>query len=452
MRSVGNVRRRATALCLATLAALAALAAPAKADPRADGERRAALLGAAITPGPVVAWGAGSGGQLGNGETVDSTTPVRALRMRRIIAVNGGSNFSVALRTDGTVWAWGVNNEGQLGDGTTADSSRPVQVCAVGETAPCRDPLTDVVALAAGAFHTLALRSDGSVVAWGSNDYGQLGNGTSADSTTPVQVCAVGQTAPCATFLTGITDLGAGAWHSLVVGTDRTVRSWGLNSSGQLGDGTYVFQRETPVQIALTGVGTVAGGLSHSLALMTDSTVRAWGHNAFGQLGDGTTVSTNAPVQVCAPGQTAPCAAFLGNVNQIAAGSAHSVALGQDQTVLGWGDNRFGQLGDGTFGNQTQTTPVRACAPGATAPCGGNALDTAITIAADGEHTLAIQSDTSALSWGYNLAGQLGDGTTVNRAIPVQVCSGRRPAPCAEPLTSVFAIAAGGAHSLATHG
>ncbi|MER5207597.1 hypothetical protein [Streptomyces sp. NPDC002825] len=409
---------------------------------------------AAILPGPVVGWGANNTGQLGNGNTTDSPFPVRTTRIRRVIGIDGGVNHSVALRADGTVWTWGLNNNGQLGDGTNTGSTRPVQVCAPGQTAPCGTYLTDVVAVASGAFHNLALRADGSVVAWGDNEYGQLGDGTATNRNTPVQVCARAQTAPCTSFLTGITNLDGGSWHSLAVHSDGTVSSWGLNSSGQLGDGSDDFQKSIPVQVALTGTaGSVAGGGSHSLALLTDGTVRGWGHNFFGQLGDGTATGTNTPVQVCAPGQTAPCGTFLTGVNQIAAGGDHSVALlalQNQQGVVGWGDNRKGQLGDGTFNHQQNPIPVRACALGQTAPC-SSLLTGVFDIAAGSEHTLAVASDLTAIGWGSNANGQVGDGTTIDRNVPTQVCSGRRPNPCAEPLAEVLTVEAGISHSLATY-
>ncbi|MGW4161463.1 RCC1-like domain-containing protein [Streptomyces sp. NPDC004788] len=458
---------RAAAVCAAALlasGAFTAQAAPTAAAPPAAvlpaavapaAIAPASVAPAAVLPGPVVAWGANNTGQLGDGSTTDSAVPVRTGHSRRTTGIDGGVNHSVALHSDGTVWTWGLNSDGQLGDGTNTGSTRPVQVCAPGRTAPCTAFLTDVVAVAAGAFHNLALRSDGSVVAWGDNEYGQLGDSTTTSRNTPVQVCARSATAPCATFLSGVTSLDAGSWHSLAVHADGTVSSWGLNSSGQLGDGSDDFQKSVPVQVALTGpaAGSVAGGGSHSLALLTDGTVRGWGHNFFGQLGDGTATGTNTPVQVCAPGQTAPCAAFLTGVNQISAGGDHSVALlnlQNQQSVVGWGDNRAGQLGDGTFNHQQNPIPVRACATGQTAPC--SAFLTGVNeIAAGSEHTLAVASDLTALGWGSNANGQVGDGTTTDRHVPVQVCSGRRPNPCAEPLTDVIAVAAGIAHSLATH-
>ncbi|MEV7521996.1 hypothetical protein [Streptomyces sp. NPDC091371] len=439
--SVRTVRRRAAAVCIAALLT-SAISSGTGLAARVDHTR-------AITPGPVVAWGNGTLGQLGNGGTSSSPVPVRTSRVRQVIDLDGGAGHTVSLRTDGTVWTWGLNDRGQLGNGTTRSADRPVRVCAPGQTAPCSRPLTDVVAVSAGASHTLALRSDGTVVAWGGNEYGQLGDATSTDRSTPVQVCAPGQTAPCSSFLTGITNFDAGYWHNLAVQSGGTLHSWGLNSSGQLGDGSNVFNSTTPVQAALTGApGNVAAGRYHSLAHMTDSTVRSWGFNGFGQLGNGTTTSTNLPVQVCAQGQTAPCAAFLTGVNEVAAGADYSLALPTDGTVRAWGDNGFGQLGDGTTAHRS--TPVQTCAAGQTAPCGAF-LTGVIGFAAGGYHTLALQSDLTLKGWGHNFSGQIGDGTTADRSTPVQVCAVRQTAPCSQPLGGVIAVAAGGDHSLATH-
>lgn len=180
-----------------------------------------------------------------------------------------------------TTLAWGDNGSGQLGDGTTINRSTPVSVCAPGRTAPCTRFLTDVVDIAAGTSHSLALRKDGTVLAWGNNGGGQLGDGTSANRTTPVRVCAPGQTAPCTRFL--------------------------------------------------THVHTIAAGRTHSLALGKDGTAFAWGENGFGELGDGTTTNRSTPVRVCAPGQTAPCTRFLTDVHTIDGGGQHSLALVDDQ-------------------------------------------------------------------------------------------------------------------------
>jgi len=192
-----------------------------------------------------------------------------------------GGTHSLALRADGTVWAWGWNDQGQLGDGTDTDRHTPVRVRG----------LTDVVAVAAGRAHSLALRADGTVWAWGSNEDGELGDGTDTDRHTPVKVPG----------LSDVVAVAARDWHSLALRADGTVWAWGNNRFGQLGDGTDT-DRHTPVKVpGLTDVVAVAAGEYHSLALRADGTVWAWGRNGYGQLGDGTTTHRHTPVKVQLP-------------------------------------------------------------------------------------------------------------------------------------------------------
>ncbi|MFF0432023.1 hypothetical protein ACFYU9_07345 [Streptomyces sp. NPDC004327] len=421
-RRTGSVRRRLAAIGAAALLAIGYTPAAAQAV-QTPGERAADRQTAG--PGTALAWGLNDLGQLGDGATsLKATAPVRVCGaapcsspLDQVVAVDGDGVHSIALRADGTVWTWGYNGYGQLGNGTFNNSTTPVQVCAVGASAPCGSFLTGVMAISAGIHYNLALRADGSLVAWGDNTYGQLGDGTDGnmrtvpvvtnlidvidmaagyrhglavltdgtvrswgsnaegelgDGTTtssdfPVQVCAPGQTAPCSSFLDGVTRVSAGAFHSLALEADGTVRSWGENSSGQLGDGTATG-RIVPVQVSgLTGVKSISAGGSHSLAARTDGTVRSWGYNAEGELGDGTHASKSTPVQVCAPGTSAPCSSFLTGIATVSGGFQHSLALRTDGTVRSWGDNSRGQLGSGD--TTSSTVPVKVCAVGQTAPC-----------------------------------------------------------------------------------
>lgn len=205
----------------------------------------------------------------------DSGTPA-GVAVRHVAA---GHDFSLALKVDGTLWARGNNTSGQLGDGTTLHRQEPVQV----SPAP-----TGVVALAAGSQHSLALKEDGTVRAWGDNTDGQLGDGTSTPRLTPTQVPG----------LTGVVALAAGKEHSLTLKSDGTLWAWGDNGNGQLGDGTTT-PRLTPTQVpGLTGVASLVVGFQASLAVMTDGTVRAWGSNLYGQFGNGASGRRPTPARV----------------------------------------------------------------------------------------------------------------------------------------------------------
>src|SRR3990170_7413761 len=195
------------------------------------------------------------------------------------VAIAGEEDHSLALKNDGTVWAWGYNLYGQLGNGNNTNSNVPVQVAG----------LTGITAIAGGGrAHSLALRNDGTVWAWGYNINGQLGNGTFTNSNVPVPV----------TSFTGVSAISSGDLHSLALKNDGTVQAWGNNASGQLGNGTFT-NSNVPVPVSsLAAVTAIAGGANHSLALKNDGTVRAWGLNSYGQLGSGNNTDSNIPVQV----------------------------------------------------------------------------------------------------------------------------------------------------------
>ena len=184
--------------------------------------------------------------------------------------------MSYAIRASGTVVAWGRNDEGQLGDGTTIRRTTPVPV----------GSLTSITAIAGGRDHGLALRSDGTVWAWGSNDYGQVGNGSTTDRTAPVQV------------MTGAAEVIAGAQHSYARRLDGTVAAWGRNYRANLGDGTTITRTRPTNVLNLTQVVSIGSGRDTGMAVLADGRLRAWGHNSTGQVGDGTTTNRTSPVLV----------------------------------------------------------------------------------------------------------------------------------------------------------
>jgi alpha-tubulin suppressor-like RCC1 family protein len=230
--------------------------------------------------GTVWTWGSNEYGQLGDGTTTDRRVPAQVSGLRGVVAVAGGFKHTIALKNDGTVWTWGWNNSGQLGEGTDSYRTTPVQVSGI----------SGVVAIASRGNHTIALKNDGTVWTWGSNGFGQLGNGTITNpSITPVQVSG----------LSDVVAIASGGFHTIALKKDGTVWTWGLDDSGQLGDGPNDHFEITPVQVSgLDGVVAIAGGSKHTIALKNDGTVWTWGFNDKGQLGDGTTTKSSLPVPV----------------------------------------------------------------------------------------------------------------------------------------------------------
>jgi alpha-tubulin suppressor-like RCC1 family protein len=382
--------------------------------------------------GSVWAWGNNASGQLGDTTTSTRSTPARVLNplspdgfLGAVTSITAGTSHSLALEDSGTLWSWGLNSSGQIGDGTTVQRTAPVHVQAVG--------IAGVTAIAADGSHNVALTQTGLVAAWGGNLLGELGNGDYDGEMLPVGVTGVGSAVA----------LAAGGSHTLALQPDGTVWAWGNNANGQLGDGTLAGP--TPVKVRdpldpsgfLTGVVVVAAGGSHSLALTSSFTVVAWGNNAAGQLGDGTTTERTEPVRVKDPSDPT---GWLTGVVALAAGGSHSLALRSDGTVVAWGNNAFGQLGDATTTQRQTPVPVKD----PSSPTGW--LESVTAIAAGGSHSLARKADQTVSAWGANTSRQIGDGTTAQRTTPVQVKDSTDPSGF---LTGATAISAGSNHSLA---
>jgi alpha-tubulin suppressor-like RCC1 family protein len=381
MRSIARLRCRKSLLS----AALLLLLLPSAGDAPALAQN-------------LFAWGWNYNGQLGNGTFTDSATPVVVPGLTGITAVSAGSDFSLVLKSDGTVWDWGANYTGQLGNGKFTGSDHSFATAA-----PVKR-LTGMVAISAGGEHSLALKSDGTVWDWGWNEYAQLGNGTHMDNATPAAVSG----------LTGVVAISAGQDHSLVLKSDGTVWAWGDNRFGQLGNGTFTtttpYGIPTPAKVpGLTGIVAISAGGVHNLALKSDGTLWAWGENDFGELGNGT-FTTSDPRGIAIPAVVPG----LTGVTAIAGGGYHSLVLKSDGTVWAWGDNRFGQLGNGTFTpNAPYGTATPAQVPGLTgivAIASGNTY-----------HSLALKSDGTLWTWGDNEYGQLGNGTVTDSATPARV-------------------------------
>jgi len=408
---------------------------------------------ALVDNGAVRCWGYNGYGQLGNGTTANSAAPVTVTGVSGATAVAAGSFHTCALIRDGTARCWGRNTEAQTGgfdlapvqpkavtvrelSGAIAITAGSWHSCALisGGTARCwgdnlylqlgegTDPpalrraspvpvagLTGATAIEASGSHTCALLGNGSVRCWGAGDGGQLGTGT-ASTASPTPVAVVG--------LTRATAIVAGLTHTCARIGNGSVRCWGYNDYGQLGNGTDPISA-TPVPVAgLAGVQALAAGGTFTCAVLGDGTVRCWGTNTFGQLGDGTTTSSFSPVQVTGLAAT--------GVMTISAGRLHTCAVLRDGTARCWGVNSSGVLGDGT--TSTRLTPV---------PVTG--LTGAVAITAGDGHTCAVISDGTVRCWGANDHWQLGDGTTIDRLTPVPVAG----------ITDAVAITAGTLHTCA---
>jgi alpha-tubulin suppressor-like RCC1 family protein len=351
--------------------------------------------------------------------------------------VSAGGEYTCVDLSDGTVRCVGRNQYGQHANGTSNNFSSvlgpseltnvnrvvagdefvcallrdtTVKCWALGESGQLGDGtftqyspapvavsgLTGATALAGGYGHACALLADGSMRCWGGNIHGELGNGTTADPTTGPP----GSALPVA--VTGIADaiaITTGAYHTCAVLSDGTARCWGINHQGQLGDGTRTSS-SIPVAVeGLANVAAISGGGVHTCAVLADRTVWCWGENEFGQLGDGTTATATTPVQVVG----------ISDAVAVVTGWRHACALLADSTARCWGQNEFGQLGDGSIAHSSIPVPV-------------SALTGAVGLTAGWwHHSCALLANGSVKCWGMNDWGQLGDGTTSTSAISTPV-------------------------------
>jgi len=362
--------------------------------------------------GTVWTWGFNDYGVLGNGLGVtmfytgteaDELVPFQVLgangvgHLTSIVGIAGGERYNAALDKNGEVWTWGWNYAGILGLGTLCpDSNAPACM----GTTPAKIPnFTSVKAIAARGYHTLALKNDGTVWAWGYNDSGRLGDGTNIDRNSPVPVIGLTNTVHG-----GVIAISGGGQFNIALMADHTLMGWGENSEGAVGNGVFTAGQYTPTAVSqstgLTNIQAIATGWVHAVALAADGTVWTWGDGGGGELGDGTTTNRNLPYHVTT----------ITDVVGVSAGDGYTIVLKRDGTVWAWGGNYFGQLGNGITSTLPTTIPVQVIG-----------LSNVTLVRGRNFNSLAIKSDGTVWAWGDNSRG-IGDGTRgEHRTTPVRV-------------------------------
>jgi alpha-tubulin suppressor-like RCC1 family protein len=306
-------------------------------------------------------WGDNSKGQLGDGTTVQRQT-MTAVDLgigRTAISISAGQGHTCAILDDASLKCWGDNSDGQLGDGTTFDSSTPVDVD-LGSEIP--------ISVSLGLKHTCVVLVSASIKCWGDNSEGQLGDGSTTDSNDPSSI-NLGSSKVLA--------ISTGAYHTCVIINDPLLKCWGDNSEGQLGDGTNI-DRLTPITISLSpSPVAISSGDSHTCSILSDASLKCWGDNSEGQLGDGTNTDSNSPVSI------------ISGSNSISLGSMHTCSLDNSNVLNCWGDNSEGQLGIGS--TVDQTSPNQVTFAGARFP---------ITIASGENYTCSSMNNDLLSCWG----------------------------------------------------
>ncbi|MCT6900714.1 MAG: InlB B-repeat-containing protein, partial [Bifidobacterium sp.] len=391
------------------------------------------------------------GSQLGH-ETTTITPPdsTSGIRFNQISAggyvMNDLMGFSLAVGSDGNAYAWGYNGFGQIGDGTTANRTTPVMV-----KKPAGVP-TDFtyVQVAAGGYHSLAIGSDGYTYAWGNNDFGQLGNNTTANSSVPVRVHSPNGSG---TGLKAI-QVSAGMRSSIALGADGTVYTWGSLSAG---NGQYTSQQTVPAAVMdpadASGVFhalQIGTQWSFNLAIGQDHYVYAWGYNNYGQLGNNTSdgLNTNTahptPKRVFSSSQSTAAAGPWLKATKVSAGGWHALAIDEDGNTWAWGRNIVGQLGNGSnSGEDPNPIPQKVRYPTDAGTV------TAIQISGGDSHTLAIDTNGNAWAWGISNYNQIGDNAGYNRYSPVRVFASAQSTSSAGPWLKAAQVSAGYFHSSA---
>ncbi len=333
-------------------------------------------------------WGSNTEGELGDDTAIQRSSPVQTVSGGTDWrSVSAGYLHTTAIKNDGSLWLWGANGFGQLGTDDLIHRSSPIQTVSGG---------TDWRQVSAGAYHTTAIKTDGTLWSWGINDSGQLGTNDITHRSSPVQTVSGG---------TDWRQVSAGLFHTAAIKTDGTLWLWGFNDFGRLGDDTTT-QRSSPVQTVSGGTDwqKVSAGNLHTAAIKIDGTLWLWGSNDSGRLGTDDITDRSSPIQTVSGGT---------NWRQVSAGSTHTAAIKTDGTLWTWGNNDSGQLGTNDITHRS--SPIQTVS-------GGNNWR---QISAEGfGYSAAIKTDGTLWLWGRNNNGRLGDDTVTHRSSPIQTVSG----------------------------
>jgi alpha-tubulin suppressor-like RCC1 family protein len=344
-------------------------------------------------------WGRNRDGQIGNGTTENQYEPVAVAALgNQVTDVELGENHTCAVTADQALWCWGQNIYGQLGtryEPGQVSHALPLRVDALG---------TDVAQVALGAYHTCAIELDGSAWCWGRGESGELGDGSTSSRSTPGAVSGLDGS---------VAEIGLGAFHGCARKTDGSLACWGDNSYAQIADGSREARLE-PVPISSLGsvAAELAVGAMHTCVRTIDGSLFCWGENDQGQLGDGTTTTPLEPVRISTLGTSVAGVAVAPVLD------VHICVHTLGNQVWCWGNNDFGQLGDGTMIDRATPTAL------------GDALPPAARLALGGYTTCQLSVDGSVHCWGINGDGQLGDGTSQSHDVPTSIapsCSRNAP-------------------------
>lgn len=337
-----------------------------------------------VPSGGIKCWGHNDAGQLGDGSSKEAGVPVSVKGLTTGMLALAASGETCAVTSGGALLCWGANSFGQLGNGTTQGHLVPVGVSGLS---------AGVLAVATGGLHTCAVTSSFAVKCWGDNSTGDLGDGTTSSNLVPVDVKGLSS---------GVSAVALGFGHTCALTSQGTVQCWGLNQYGELGNGTTSeLPGKAPVLVkGLSSVVSIAANSLHTCALTSQGAVQCWGHNVDGELGDGSFKDSSVPIDV---------QGLSSGVLAIGAGTSHTCAVTAEGGVTCWGGNAFGQLGDGSTSKSAVPVDVVGLSSGV------------VTVALGFNHTCAAMATGAVKCWGGNFYNQLGNGTTEQSHVPVDV-------------------------------